>query len=30
MISQRYGVPASAILSANGMPNANQIAPGTA
>ena len=29
MISQRYGVPASAILAANGMQNANQISPGT-
>jgi murein DD-endopeptidase MepM/ murein hydrolase activator NlpD len=29
MISQRYGVPASQILAANGMQNANQITPGT-
>ena len=29
MISQRYGVPASAILAANGMANANQVSPGT-
>jgi murein DD-endopeptidase MepM/ murein hydrolase activator NlpD len=29
MISQRYGVPASTILAANGMANANQVTPGT-
>jgi murein DD-endopeptidase MepM/ murein hydrolase activator NlpD len=27
-LSQRYGVPAPAILSANGLSNANQVAPG--
>jgi murein DD-endopeptidase MepM/ murein hydrolase activator NlpD len=28
-ISQRYGVPSQAILSANGLPNASQVQPGS-